>query len=190
MWDTLSQDITTLSVYVQTWTLKLNNTKTVTAAFHLNNIEAKRELNVYNNGNLLQPCPVPTYLEIKLNRSLTFRHHLEDLRKKLSTQVAQLRQLARSGWGAGAKTLRISALFLVYSTAEHCAPVWCRSTHARLIDSIHNDALRIVTGCLRPTPTESLAVLASIQPVELRRLGATLCLANRAIHDPDHVLHG
>ena len=110
MWDTLSQDITTLSVYVQTWTLKLNNTKTVTAAFHLNNIEAKRELNVYNNGNLLQPRPVPTYLEIKLDRSLTFRHHLEDLRKKLSTQVAQLRQLAGSGWGAGAKTC-VSLLF-------------------------------------------------------------------------------
>ena len=59
----------------------------------------------------------------------------------------------QSEWGAGAKTLRISALFLVYSTAEYCAPVWCQSTHTRLIDSILNDALRIVAGCLRPTPT-------------------------------------
>ena len=55
-----------------------------------------------------------------------------------------------SGWGAGAKTLRIGTLFLVYSTAEYCAPVWCRSAHTRLIDSVLNDALRIVTGCLRP----------------------------------------
>ena len=86
--------------------------------------------------------------------------------------------------------LLISALSLVYSTAEYCAPVWCRSTHTRLIDSILNDALRIVTGCLRPTPTEDLPVLAGIQPAELRRLGATLSLANRAIHDPDRVLHG
>ena len=31
--------------------------------------------------------------------------------------------------------------------------------------------------------------LADIQPAELRRLGATLFLANRAIHDPDYVLH-
>ena len=64
--DTLSQDIITLSAYLQTWRLQLSNTKTVTEAFHLNNGEAKRELNVYNNGNLLPPCPVPTYLGVKL----------------------------------------------------------------------------------------------------------------------------
>ena len=163
LWRTLlPQDMTTLSAYLQTLRLKLSNTKTVTAAFHLNNIEAKCELNVYNNGNLLPPCPVPTYLGVELDRSLTFRHHFEALRKKLSTRVVLLGQLARPGSGAGAKTLRISALSLVYFTAEYCAPVWCRRTHTRLIDSILNDALRIVTGCLHPTPTEDLPALAGI----------------------------
>ena len=85
--------------------------------------------------------------------------------------------------------MRISILPLVYSTAEYCAPVWCCSTHTRLIDSILNDALCIVTGCLRPTPTEDMPVLAGIQPADLRRLGATHFLANRAIHDHNHVLH-
>ena len=160
--DTLSQDMTTLSGYLQTWKLKLSNTKTVTAAFHLNNREPKRELNVYNNGNLLPPCPVPTYLGVELGRWLTFSHHFEALHKKLSIRVALLRRLAGSGWGAGAKILYISALSLVYFTAEYCAPVWCRSTHTCLIDSILNEALRIATGCLRPTPTEDLPALVGI----------------------------
>ena len=43
----LSQDMSTLSAYLQTWRLKLSHTKTVTAAFHLNNREAKHELKVY-----------------------------------------------------------------------------------------------------------------------------------------------
>ena len=86
--------------------------------------------------------------------------------------------------------MHISALSLVYSTADYCAPVWCRGTHTRHIDGILNDFLRIVTGCLRPTPTKDLPVLAGIQPAELRRLGAIRSLANCAIHDPDHVLHG
>ena len=159
------------------------------AAFYLNNKEAKRALNVCNNDNLLPPCPVPTYLGVKLDRSLTFCHHFEALRKKFSTRVALLRRYAGSGCSAGAKTMRISALSLVYSTTECCAPVWCCSTPTRLIDSILNDALRIVTGCLCPTPTEDLLVLAGIQPAELRRLGATLFLANRTIYDPDYVLH-
>ena len=55
----LSQDMSTLSAYLQTWRLKLNHTKTVTAAFHLNNRKAKRELKVYNNSRLLPFCLVP-----------------------------------------------------------------------------------------------------------------------------------
>ena len=187
---TLSQDMATLSVYLQTWRLKLSHTKMVTAAFHLNNREAKHELKVYNNSRLLSFCPTPTYLGVKLDRSLTFCHHLVALRKKLSLRVTLLRRLVGSGWGAGAKTLCIATLSLVYSTAEYCAPVWCRSAHTRLIDSVLNDALCIVTGCLHPTPMDHLPVLLGIQPAELCRMGVTLSLAHRGSLDPDHILHG
>ena len=185
---TLSQDVTTFSAHLQTWRLNLSHTKTMTTTFHLNNREAKRELKIFNNGKLLPYCPTPTYLGVKLDRSLTFRHHLEALRKKLSTRVTLLRRLAGSGRGAGAKTLRTAALSLIYSTAEYCAPVWCRSAHTRLIDSILNDALHIVTGCLRPTPTDYFPILAGIQPAELRCRGTALSLANRVTLNPDHIL--
>ena len=92
---TLSQDISTLSVYLQTWSLKLSHTKMVTAAFHLNNQEAKRELKVYNNGRLLPFCPTPTYLGVKLDRLFMFCHHLVALHKKLSSRVTLLRRLMR-----------------------------------------------------------------------------------------------
>ena len=187
--DTLSQDITTLSAYLQTWKLKLSNTKTVTAAFHLNNREAIRELNVHNNGNLLPPCSVPSCLGVKLDRPLTFRHYLEGLRK---TSPPSCAVGATCGIQMRCRCQSIGHLcyFLDFcSTSEYCAPVWCRSTHTRLIDSILNNALRIVTGCLRPTSAEDLPVLPGTQPAELRRLGATFSMANRAIHDPDHVMH-
>ena len=102
--ETLSQDMSTLSAYLQTWKLKLSHTKTVTAVFYLNNREAKRELKVYNNGRLLPFCPIPTYLGVKLDRLLTFRHYLAALRKTLSSRVILLRRFVGSGWGTGAKT--------------------------------------------------------------------------------------
>ena len=86
----------------------------MTAAFYLKNREAKRELTVYDNGNLLPLCPVPTYIGVKLDRSLTFRHYLEALLKKLSTQVALLRRLAGSGWGAVPR--HCASLFFPWST--------------------------------------------------------------------------
>ena len=177
---TLSKDMTKLSAYPYTWRLKLSHAKTVTAAFHLHNREAKRELKVEVNDRILPFCPVPIYLGVILDKALTYRHQLEALREKLCTRVSLLRRLAGSGWGAGVKTLRTAALSLIYLTAEYCTPAWCRSAHIGLIDSVLNDALRIVTGCLRPTSTDNLPVLSGIQPAELRRQENTLCLANRS----------
>ena len=99
-------------------------------------------------------------------------------------------RLRESTYHLDQSTLRIATLSLVYSISEYCAPVRCRSAHTRLIDSVLNDALRIVTGCLRFIPTDHLPVLSGIQPAELRRMGATLSLAHRGSLDPDHILYG
>ena len=104
--------------------------------------------------------------------------------------IYKMRRLIGSGWNANAKTLRTAVLSLVYTTTEYCAPVWCCSAHTRLIDSVLNDALRIVTGCLRPTPTDHLPLLSSIQPAELRQLGATLSLAYRGSLGLDYIFYG
>ena len=56
--------------------------------------------------------------------------------------------------------------------------------------SILNEPSRIVTGCLRPTPTDHLPILSGIQPAELCRLEVTLSLPYRGSLDSDHMLHG
>jgi len=173
--------------YLQTWKLKLSITKTVLAAFHLTR---KLKVSLKSNATTkpLPFCSEPKYLGVTLDRSFTFCRHLESLRKKLTSRVAFLRRLAGSVWGAGATTLRTATLALVHSTAEYGAPVWYGSAHTRLIDLTINDALRIVTGCLRPTPVDNLPILAGIKPAELRRSGSTLSLARHAM-EPDHLLH-
>ena len=84
----------------------------------LNNKEAKRELKGNLNNKTLPFCSEPKYYGVTLDRSLTYRRHLESLRKKLSSCVAILRQLAGAGWSARARILRISTLALVHSTAR------------------------------------------------------------------------
>ena len=113
---------------------------------------------------------------------------LEPLRKKLTSRVTLLRRLAGSGWGAGATNLRIATIALVHSTVEYCAPVWCHSAHTRFVDPAINDALRILTGCVRPAPADNLPIFEGIQTAELRRNGGTLSLACRAM-EPRHLLH-
>ena len=112
----MSKDMTTVSEYIQTWKLKVSTTKTVSAVFHLNK-EAKRELKVNHNNEILPFCYEPKYLGVTLDRSLRYRRHHESLRKKLTSCVTLLRRLAGSGWGAGATTLRTATHSIEQSTA-------------------------------------------------------------------------
>jgi len=167
---------------------KLSIVKTVSAHLNLYNKEAKHDMKVNFNNEILPFCSEPKYLGVTLDRSLTCRRQLESLRKKLTSRVALLRRIAGSGWGAGATTSRIATLALVHSTAEYCAPVWFCKVNPRLIDPTINATLLTVTGCLRPIPADNRPILAGIQPPELRRNGATLSLACRAM-ELGHLLH-
>jgi len=55
----LSKDMATVGEYLQICKLKLSTTKTVSAIFHLNNTEAKRELKVNPNDEILPFCSEP-----------------------------------------------------------------------------------------------------------------------------------
>ena len=178
-----------IAAYMNTWRLKLSTAKTTATAFHLNTKEARRQLTVNLNGTPLLHNPTPTYLGVKLDRQLTFKQHLESLRAKVSSRNNLLRRLAGSSWGASPSTLRTGALALVYSSAEYAAPAWCRSSHVKKLDTTLNDTLRIITGCLKPTPTEFLPVLSAIAPAALRREHHTHRLVTKASQDPNHLLH-
>ena len=186
--EALIKDMATLVEYLHPWKLKLSTTKTVSSVFYLNNKKAKRELKVNFNNETLPFCSGPKHLGVTLDRVLTYRRHLESLRNKLTSRIALLRRLAGSDLGSGATSLRTATLALVNSTAEYCVLVWCRSAHTHLIDPTINDALWIVTWCLRPTPADNLPILAGMQSAELRRSGATLSLGCRAM-EPGHLLH-
>ena len=185
----LTADMTILSTYLENWRLKLSIAKTMSSVFHLHNKEANREINITVNGNRLQFQSAPTYLGVKLDRTLSFRQHLENLSAKTTARVALIRRLAGTTWGAATKTLKVSTLALVYSAAEYCAPVWCRSSHTKKLDTVLNSAMRTVSGCLRATPVNHLPILSGIAPPTLRREAAVLALSRKAQANEDHLLH-
>ena len=167
--------------YLDKWRSKLNTAKTTTTAFHRNNREANRQLKIFVR-ELLQPYQShPTYLEVKLDRKLTCRQHLKGLRSKVSARNNLIRCLAGTSWGAKTSTLRISALAVAYSATEYAAPAWCRSKHTRKMDVALNDTIRIITGCLQPTPTECIPVLAGIPPPSLCREALTSKFVNKVV---------
>jgi len=97
-----------------------------------------------------------------------------------------------SKWGSDAKTLRTATFALIHSAAVLLSIVLLSdaatlASTLALLTSPYTILLRLVTGCLRPTPIDNIFVLADITPTELRRKRAILSLTRRAMN-PEHLL--
>ncbi len=165
----LTNDMATMDKYYTEWRLCLNAGKTESCIFHLNNQMADAELDIRVGGEKIRHNKNPKYLGTYLERPLTYQKNSEVLSQKLKTRNNLLRKLAGTGWGANGHTLRITALALVYSTAEYAAPVWYKSAHVDKIDCQLNETMRIITASVQSTPLPWLPVLANIAPPALRR---------------------
>ena len=187
--ETLSRDRENLADFLQTWRLKLNTTKTTSTPFHLNNHEAQRQVNICVHGTTLSHNPQHKYLGVKLDKLLTYRQHIEGLRVQVMARNNFIRCLSVSTWSANAKTLRTAALAIVYSSAEHATPIWSGNSHTKKLDVSLNDTMRIITGCVKPTPTHLLPVLSGIAPVNLRRNCVINKISHHAWANKEHPLH-
>ncbi|KAJ8351061.1 hypothetical protein AAFF_G00157240 [Aldrovandia affinis] len=49
-----------------------------------------------------------------------------------------------------------------YCLEEYACPAWERSTHAKKLDPALNESCRCITGCLKPTNTNNLYILAGV----------------------------
>ena len=184
----LTDSLTLLTEYYAKNHLKPNASKTQVCAFHLRNREANRPLRVTWSGTPLEYHPNPLYLGVKLDRTFSYKSHILSTKVKVNTRNNILRKLTNSKWGCTPHTLRTSTLALCYTAAEYACPVWSRSVHASKLDSALNNACRTITGCLKPTNTSNLHLLAGIAPPEIRRETASRTERLRHSTDPRHPL--
>ncbi|XP_050508163.1 uncharacterized protein LOC126885603 [Diabrotica virgifera virgifera] len=118
---------------------------------------------------MLEHNKTPKYLGVRLDRTLSYRYHCQDVKKKVSARNNIIRKLTNTKWGAQPHTLRTSALALCFSATEFGASVWANSAHAKNVDVALNETVRIISGCLKPTPIEEVYPIAGIAPPPIRR---------------------
>ena len=170
--------------------LRANPDKTQVTAFHLRTREAKRSPQVSWNGVDLENTDTPKYLDVILDRTLSYKTHIHNTKMKVATRNNLLKKLAISRWGTNARTIRTTALALRYYTAEYAAPVWERSAHAHLLNQELNQACRAITGCLNPTNVENLYLLPGIAPPEIRRSVCARVERPKQVERETHSLFG
>jgi Reverse transcriptase (RNA-dependent DNA polymerase) len=168
----LESDLVILNQFFRNWRLQPNPSKTEMCVFHLGTHDANRRLKIQFDNTDIQHVDHPKYLGVTLDRTLTFKTHLEKTALKVNARVNILRKLTGTNWGSCADTLKKTSLALVFSTAEYCAPVWLNSAHVHKVDVQLNNTMRLITGTIKSTDLRWLPVLSNIAPPKLRREAA------------------
>jgi hypothetical protein len=133
--------IEVLNHFFHRWYLQPNLEKTEMCVFYFNTHAANKQLDVMFNGTSIKHVDHAKYLGVTLDRTLTFKSHLEKAAGKVSSRVNLVSKLAGTKWGSNAQTLRTTSLALVYSSAEYCAPVWLNSAQVHKMDVQLNNVM-------------------------------------------------
>ena len=178
----LQEDLTSLEMYCKYWKLKVNATKTVYTIFTKSHKVAKAKMKLQIDGNQLEKDENPTYLGITLDRQLNLNKHVENTRKKATKRLNLIKQLASTTWGADKDTLRTLYLGYTRSVIDYNIALQntCSPSTKSSLDKVQNQALRLICGGMRSTPTAACEIASNIEPLEIRRKKAALQLYERA----------
>ena len=124
----------------------------------------------------LQNAELPVKEEVKFlgmiyDRILSFKPHIEYVRRKCQKAMNLLKVLSGVEWGADREILLTIYKAYIQSRLDYGSIVYnsaCKSYLDRL-NPVQNQALRICLGAFRTSPTVSLHVEANVPPLNLRR---------------------
>jgi Reverse transcriptase (RNA-dependent DNA polymerase) len=80
----LEEDLEALSRFFQQWRLRPNPSKTEVCVFHLGTHDANKKLTVKFDKTIITHVDCPKYLGVTLDRTLTYKPHLEKSAMKVN----------------------------------------------------------------------------------------------------------
>ena len=116
------------------------------------------------------------FLGVTLDTRLSWVPHLKTLKADALRSLNILRVVSRVNFGPDKKTLLRLYWAICQSKLDYGAQIYssAKSSALKILEPVHNEALRISTGAFRTSPVESLQVQAGSLPLDLRR--DDLCL--------------
>lgn len=106
----------------------------------MNNREANKVLNIQFKGVKINNNFELKYLGVILDRSLTFKSHVQKPQEKLKTKSEHSTKISRNWMESGC--YYPEAMVLVYATAEYAPPVWLNGTHSGKVETQLNSAMQ------------------------------------------------
>ena len=142
--------------------------------------------NIGNTTIYMNNIPLPIKNSIKILGILfdsknTWIPHLKTIRKDSLLRMNILKCLAHKSWGSHSSSLLQIYKALILSKLEYNSYLFikAKTTALKMIDTIHNTGLRLVTGAFRSSPISSVLNTAGVAPLDIRRVHSSILLAIR-----------
>lgn len=116
------------------------------------------------------------FLGLIWDPKLTWKNHIVNLKAECTKLLGLLKSITSREWGADQYhrlqycSTKVYRMY-IRSKLDYGAPIYgsACSTHLNTLNTVANEALRIVTGAFRSTPIQTLQVLAGEMSLEQRR---------------------
>ena len=128
------------------------------------------------------------FLGLYWDPRLTFKEHVNYLKKKCTSALNLIRVLANTKWGADTKTLLKLHRSLIRSKLDYGCMVYMGASEEvlRPLDVIHNAGIRWSLGAFKSSPVESLYVEANELPLKERRQEFAMRYGLKIKSNPDN----
>ena len=143
--ETLNQDLSNISAWLQDNSLFLNTTKTETMLFGTHAKLAKfKDFNININGLSIKRVYEFMYLGVIFDDTISWTSHIKYIVSRAGKRLGMLSRLRRNLTVHAANTLYLSFIRPIF---DYCDSVWncCGSVNASTIDNFQRRASKIVT---------------------------------------------
>ncbi|GFU64610.1 probable RNA-directed DNA polymerase from transposon X-element [Trichonephila clavipes] len=166
--------------------MTVNLKKTTCQFFTLNRQPFSPQL-VYN-GMPVQQSDVSFLGGCALDNKLKWTKHAEIVVSKPRKRLSILKRLAGVKWGCNRDTLNTTYKTYIQPVLNYCTEVRISASEnvRKLLDTFHNQALRIITGGVKTTPVLVMQLLCDLQPFTNIIEKNAAILLNRLIRLPNN----
>ena len=178
----LEKDLNSVCQWVDENKLKLNVKKTQLLLLgRKGRAQELEDVNVTLNGEQLSRSRIVKCLGVSIDDGLTWREHIESLRRKCFCGLAKLRKL-RDVLPTETKRKVYNALVLPH--LDYCSVVWqeCTKELQQKVERIQNYGMRLILSKPPRTPSAELRTALGWTPLTERRRLSRLALVHRCVH--------
>ena len=141
---------------------------------------------LYIYGSQIPVVAESKFLGVIFDRKLSFIPHIKYVKAKCLKALSLLKVLSHTSWGADRTTLLHLYRSLIRSKLDYGSIVYgsARKSYLQMLDTVHNQGLRLALGAFRTSAISSLNVEADEPSLWLRREKLSLQYAIRLAANP------